>query len=299
VVGLDPLATGVNNQMSAVDTFRNATYVAYCGYCDIVTGGTPFKSGIATNVGGSKAPRAGSADGWHFVPAKGLPQRYINSVRIDPHNMRTIYVTLGGYGRKWIPPGSLGDNVSKIGRGHVFKSTDAGRTFKDISGNLPDIGANDAMVFNGRLVVATDLGTYTGDVNGKHYQVMGKGLPNAPVFRLNRSPRNPRELVAASYGRGAYRIVLPAGYAGQPKKVRTVFAAEGAVNPTAIEGAPANGAPKGSAPQQAAPGTTVRGGVPGAVPARRDDGGLPWVPVSLAALLTAGAALAVRRARQH
>ncbi|MGB8652240.1 MAG: hypothetical protein WCD35_16445, partial [Mycobacteriales bacterium] len=198
--------------------------VGYCGYCDIVTGGTPFHSGIATNVGGHQRPKAGTANGWHIAAAKGLPQRYINSVRMDPANPRTLYVTLGGYGRRWIPPGSLGDDVSKIGRGHVFKSTDAGATFKDISGNLPDIGADDAFPFNGSLVVATDLGTYIGGVNGGSYQVLGKGLPAAPVFRLNRSPRNPRELIAASYGRGAYRIVLPAGYAGQPARVRSVYA---------------------------------------------------------------------------
>jgi len=302
VVGLDPLATGVNNQMSAVDTYGDVSYVAYCGYCDIVTGGVPFKSGLATNYGGSKEPRAGSANGWHMLPAKGLPQRYINSVRIDPHNMKTIYVTLGGYGRKWIPPGSLGDDTSKIGKGHVFKSTDGGRTFKNISGNLPDIAANDAVVFNGRLVVATELGTYTGDVNGKQWQVLGKGLPNAPVFRLNRSPRNPRELVAASYGRGAFRIVLPAGYAGQPKKVKTVFAAEGAVNPTAIEGA--GGTASGSAGQQGTPSAPGKSGSPTSVDAAKRSlpGGsdrLPWLPVTLAALLTAAAAVAVRRARQR
>jgi hypothetical protein len=234
VVG-DPLASEINNQVSAVDTRGDATYVGFCGYCDIVTGGTPFNSGIATNVGGNKAPRKGTSNGWHIAPAKGLPKRYINSVRIDPANPRTVYVTLAGYGRRWIPPGSLGDDISKVGRGHVFKSTDAGRTFKDISGNLPDIGADDALVFNGALVVATDLGVYIGDTKGKHYQVLGKGLPAAPVFRINRSPRNPRELVAASYGRGAYRIVVPAGYAGQPARVRSVYGS-GAVDPSTLAG---------------------------------------------------------------
>jgi hypothetical protein len=220
----DPTTTEVPNSMSAVDTRGDATYVAYCGFCDIVTQGTPFQSGIATNVGGSKAPKAGTTNGWHIAAAKGLPERYVNSVRVDPANPRTVYVTLGGYGRRWIPPGSLGDDVSKVGKGHLYKSTDAGATFRDISGNLPDIGADDAFPFNGSLVVATDLGTYVGGLNGGTFRVLGKGLPSAPVFRLNRSPRNPRELVAASYGRGVYRIVIPAGYAGQPAVVTSVYA---------------------------------------------------------------------------
>ena len=239
----DPSSSEIPNSMSAVDTRGDATYVAYCGYCDIVTGGTPFHSGIATNVGGSKDPKAGTGNGWHIAAARGLPERYVNSVRIDPSNPRTVYVTLGGYGRRWIPPGSLGDDVSKIGKGHVYKSTDAGASFRDISGNLPDIGADDAFPFNGKLVVATDLGTYIGGLGGGTYQVLGKGLPSAPVFRLNRSPRNPRELIAASYGRGVYRITLPAGYAGQPATATTVFRPPTKRPSTASGGLPATGLP--------------------------------------------------------
>ncbi|HUR15301.1 MAG TPA: hypothetical protein VM097_12500 [Mycobacteriales bacterium] len=305
LVGADPTTTETNNQMSAVDTRGDATYAGYCGFCDIVTGGTPFSSGIATNVGGSKAPKAGTANGWHIAAAKGLPKRYINSVRIDPANPRTVYVTLGGYGRKWIPPGSLGDSVSKIGRGHVFKSTDAGATFKDISGNLPDIGADDAIVFNGGLVVATDLGVYIGDVNGKRYQVLGKGLPAAPVFRINRSPRNPRELVAASYGRGAYRIVVPAGYAGQPAKVRSVYSA-GAVDPTTLAGpgtATSVALPGNRAAAQQKPGVVPDSSIPRNRPAAGGGGSNgPSLPASafvaaLALLLSAGAGIAVHRRR--
>ena len=263
----DPSSTEIPNSLSAVDTRGNNTYVGYCGFCDIVTGGTPFQSGIATNVGGSKAGKAGTGNGWHIAAARGLPERYVNSVRMDPANPRTVYVTLGGYARRWIPPGSLGDDVSKVGKGHVFKSTDAGETFKDISGNLPDIGADDAFPFNGRLVVANDLGTYIGPLNGGTYQVLGTGLPAAPVFRLNRSPRNPRELIAASYGRGVYRITLPAGYAGQPSKVVSVFA-----------------------PAPTTPSAAPRGSLAAT--------GLPWVPVGLGAgLLLVGVLLRRRLGR--
>jgi photosystem II stability/assembly factor-like uncharacterized protein len=301
VLGTDPTALSpeINNQMSAVDTRGDATYVGFCGYCDIVTGGVPFKSGIATNVGGSKDPKIGTSNGWHIAKAKGLPQRYINSVRIDPNNPRTVYVTLGGYGRRWIPPGSLGDSVAKIGRGHVYKSTDAGATFKDISGNLPDIGADDAIVFNGGLVVATDLGVYIGDTKGKHYQLLGKGLPAAPVFRINRSPRNPRELVAASYGRGAYRIVVPAGYAGQPAKVRSVYG-EAAASPSAI-GGPGTTTPGTAAPgKQLAPelnGSSPKANAAGPVVDVKDKTGMSLAAVwaAIALLLSSLAGLAWRR----
>jgi hypothetical protein len=84
----DPTSTEIPNSMSAVDTRGDDTYVGYCGYCDIVTGGTPFHSGIATNVGASSDPKAGTSRGWHIAAAKGLPERYVNSVRIDPADPR-------------------------------------------------------------------------------------------------------------------------------------------------------------------------------------------------------------------
>jgi photosystem II stability/assembly factor-like uncharacterized protein len=305
VVG-NPLGSSeINNQMSAVDTRGDSTYVGFCGYCDIVTGGVPFNSGIATNVGGDKAPKAGTSNGWHVVAAKGLPKRIVNSVSIDPANPRTVYVTLGGYGRRWIPPGSLGDSVSKVGRGHVFRSTDAGKTFTDISGNLPDIGADDAIVFNGALVVSTDLGVYIGDTRGKHFQVLGRGLPAAPVFRVNHSPRSPRELVVASYGRGAYRITVPAGYAGQPAKVRSVYG-ESSASPSTLTGATRSGAVGGAASKVVAgrthgqfPAVVATGSAPSVAvrSAAAHDAGLPAGPVTAAVLLllaTAGG-LGLRR----
>jgi len=197
------------NSLSAVDVRGDAVYVGYCGYCDIVTGGIPFASGIATNVGGDSAPAAGSKDGWHLAAAKGLPQRYITSVTIDPKNAKTVYVTLGGYGRRWIPPGSLGDDVSKIGKGHVFRSTDAGATFTDVSGNLPDLPANHVLPYGDKLIISTDVGVYvSSSTKGGSYRVLGTGLPAVPTFEVSISPRNPKELVAATYGRTVWTTLV-------------------------------------------------------------------------------------------
>ena len=185
------------NSLSAVDVLGSAVYVGYCGYCDIVTQGVPFGSGIATNVGGS----------WHIAAAKGLPKRYVTSVTIDPKDPKTVFATLGGYGRRWIPPGSLGDDVSKIGKGHVFKSTDAGKTFKDVSGDLPDLPANHVLLYAGRLVVSTDVGVFVSSgTDGGSYKVLGTGLPRVPTFEVSQSPRKANELVAATYGRSVWTI---------------------------------------------------------------------------------------------
>jgi photosystem II stability/assembly factor-like uncharacterized protein len=194
-----------DNQMSAIDLGGDNAYIGYCGFCDVITQGTPFANGIATNVGGSAPPKRLTSAGWHIAAAHGLPTRYISSVRMDPANPRTVYVTLGGYGRKWAPPGAVRDDTSKVGTGHVFKSTDAGENFTDITGDLPDVPANWVIVRGGQLVVGTDIGAFaSSDANGTSWGVLGSGLPNVPITHLALKPGDPNTLVAATYGRGVY-----------------------------------------------------------------------------------------------
>ena len=217
-LGLAPSGK-TNNIPSAVGVQGANIYVGYCGYCDVVVGGLPFQSGIATNVGGTVPPAIGTGNGWHFAagncsncgtPDGKLPQRYINSVQMDPTDANTVYVTMGGYGRRWIPPGALGDDVSHVGVGHLFVSHDAGNTFTNISGNLPDAPADWSLIHNGQLVVATDLGVFeSADKNGGTFAVLGSGLPTVPVFTIRLSPSNPNLMIAATYGRGVYQYTFP------------------------------------------------------------------------------------------
>jgi len=160
-----------------------------------VTQNVPFDNGVATNVGGA----------WHIAAAAGLPKRYITSIRMDPADVRTVYVTLGGYGRRWVPPGAEGEDTSLVGTGHVFKSADAGETFVDVTGNLPDVPANWSLVRNGQLIVATDVGVFvSADTAGGMWAQLGRDLPVAPVFKVRLQPGDPDNLIAATFGRGVW-----------------------------------------------------------------------------------------------
>jgi hypothetical protein len=91
----------------------------------------------------------------------------------------------------------------------VYRSTDAGNTFTDISGNLPDIPADFSLVRNGHLIVATDLGVYeSAGTAGGPYELLGAGLPNAPVLSLELKPKRTAAeadaLVVSTQGRGVY-----------------------------------------------------------------------------------------------
>jgi photosystem II stability/assembly factor-like uncharacterized protein len=92
----------------------------------------------------------------------------------------------------------------------VFKSTDAGEHFTDVSGDLPDVPAEFTLVRDGHLIVATDLGVFeSAGTSGEPYQQLGAGLPSAPVYSLELKPKGtdgePDVLVAATQGRGVYR----------------------------------------------------------------------------------------------
>jgi hypothetical protein len=239
-------------QRTAGQAKQSAAYVGYCGYCDTITQGTPFANGIATNVGGDKPGAAGSPDGWHIAKAAGLPSRYITSVAVDPTDARTVYVTLAGYGRRWAFPGAVGEDTSKVGTGHVFKSTDAGATFHDISGNLPDAPANWTLIHDGQLVVGTDIGAFISENrDGGAYTVLGTGLPTTPITTMRLKPGDSDLMVVATYGRGVYTYRFPARTPGSASGGAN-GGATGTITPGAANGTPAT-TPPGTAGASATP----------------------------------------------
>jgi hypothetical protein len=192
------------NMLSAAQVQGDAVYGGYCGGCDPVRDHDTFASGIATNVG----------SGWHIAKARGLPDRLITSITIDPKNPRTIYVTLGASSyRPYAPPGALGPDGVDAGGGLVWKSTDAGNTFADVSGNLPKIGGGWSVLRGDQLLVGTTVGVFASTGSAKAarkgkpltFAVLGKGLPHAPVFSMSLKKNDPNTLVIATLGRGVYR----------------------------------------------------------------------------------------------
>ena len=201
-----PSAADPGNSMSALDLVSDAAYVGFCGVCDTLNTAAPFKNGLATNVGADVDPERMTSQGWHIAAAKGLPNRYITSVRIDPRDVETVYATVGGYTRRWVPPGTLGDENANIGDGHLYVSHDAGETFTDISANLPDAPATWVELRDDQVLVGTDLGAFASAPSG----VTAEGfapladIPAVPVSSIEVSPQDPDLLTVATFGRGVW-----------------------------------------------------------------------------------------------
>ncbi|MDQ1696509.1 MAG: hypothetical protein QOJ03_1862 [Frankiaceae bacterium] len=195
---------GVNNIATAVTILGAKMYVPFCGLCDPISQGSGerkyFHVGLATNVKAGCSAAIGHKTCWHKTAHKGLPNRYIQGVAIDPRHPRTVYVALSGYLRRWVPNGNRS--------GPVYVSHDAGQHFRSISGNLPRVPGNALVVRNGRVFVGTDLGVYSArqkvaHPRHTHWTRVGKGLPNASVLDLRLNPQG-SHLVVATHGRGVW-----------------------------------------------------------------------------------------------
>ncbi|HUR50536.1 MAG TPA: hypothetical protein VMZ11_00260 [Mycobacteriales bacterium] len=217
-----------SNVQTALDVYGPRAYVAYCGVCDVLSETRPFKSGIATNVNGRGAPSRYKSSGWHIAKAIGLPERYVTSIQMDEKNPKVVYATLGSYSRRWTPPGTLSGRDDT--GGHLYKSVDAGEHFFDISGDLPKAPVNWVTLHGSQLVVATDLGVFASQPKAAcaapatrrcSFEVLGKGMPAAPVMSMQLAPWDCNLLTAASFGRGAYtyRFGAPKPCGNQVKPV--------------------------------------------------------------------------------
>ena len=143
---------------------------------------------ITTNQGANKE--------WTKV-SDNLPLRWVSCVVTDPFDENTAYVAFSGVRYKDYVP-------------HVFRTTDLGQTWEDISSNLPEVPVNDIIVEPnkaGRLYVGTDVGVYYTDSLGASWSYLGTTMPNSPITDL--VLHNPtRTLIAATYGRSMYSIDL-------------------------------------------------------------------------------------------
>jgi hypothetical protein len=179
--------TGASNQINAIADSGPVTFAGWCGNGCNPGGAAPFTSGIDTNFGGT----------WHTVTSPVLPNRVPTSFTIDPANSAHVVVTFGGFSRRWIP---------NAGVGHVFVTLNGGRTWTNVSGNLPDAPATSSVIWRGKLVVSTDVGIFATPFAGPgNWARVGSGQPAAPSVDLNVSPDR-GYLLVATHGQGLWKI---------------------------------------------------------------------------------------------
>lgn len=145
-----------------------------------------------TDDGNVQVSTNGGLD-WTKV-SENLPTRWVTSVFASPLEEGTAYVTFSGYRY-----GSY--------QGHVFKTTNFGTTWEDISSNLPDLPVNDILQnpSTGLLYLATDIGVFYSSNEGSDWDLLGENLPTVVVTDLKLHEPT-QMLVAATYGRSLHKI---------------------------------------------------------------------------------------------
>jgi hypothetical protein len=90
---------------------------------------------------------------------------------------------------------------------HVYKTTNFGATWTDISGNLPNTPVDSVAVSpDGKTVyVGTDVGAYSTTNGGTTWAPLGTGLPNAQVVEIEDVP-SLNVLAVGTHGRGAWEL---------------------------------------------------------------------------------------------
>ncbi len=129
---------------------------------------------------------------WTVVSAS-LPNLFCTDISFHATNSRLVWSSFSGFGGP-----------------HLFKSTDAGLTWTNRTGDLPDIPVQSVILdptMNGWVYAGTDLGVFRSTDDGATWQDFNVGMPDAMITDLVLVPGE-RLLRAATFGNGVYERLL-------------------------------------------------------------------------------------------
>jgi hypothetical protein len=206
------LAAGGPGSTSS-NTRLSGSSVLYAGLSGALDGGSTLAGHLFVTTTANTAPT------WHDIATSPVtndladdtlfnPAAFdISSLTADPHDATgaTIYATIMGFGYP-----------------QLYRSTDFGAHWLNLSANLPDAPANAVAVDPNdanTVYIALDTGVYvTQAINTcpttNCWSLLGTGLPNAPVVALQTAANIPTGtgltgmLRAATYGRGLWQTPL-------------------------------------------------------------------------------------------
>ncbi|MCB0515934.1 MAG: T9SS type A sorting domain-containing protein [Chitinophagales bacterium] len=131
---------------------------------------------------------------WENI-TQNLPERYVTHITTSCTNAQEVWVSHSGYkDNDFIP--------------HLHHSSDAGNTWTDISGTLPNLGVNNIAVHpldENLIFVATDGGVFYSKDKGQYWNILGDNLPSIPVYDIDIDESDNR-LIAGTFGRSIYSI---------------------------------------------------------------------------------------------
>ena len=132
-------------------------------------------------------------DSWVTLSRNELSNRHISSIACSRYDLETAWLTYGAYGSA-----------------NVWKTTDLGKTWKSVWGNMPDVAVNGIALYpddENIIFIATDVGVFATFNGGTTWMPYGTGLPRTVVtgIKLNQEFGYLR---CVTHGRGAWEVSL-------------------------------------------------------------------------------------------
>jgi photosystem II stability/assembly factor-like uncharacterized protein len=166
-----------------------------------LTKGSGYTTTIAVSKSDPLTIYVGSSDGLvnvtrdggtTFTPSTaGLPNRYVTRIAVDPSDPTHALLTVSGFAT-----------------GHVFETSNAGATWRDISAGLIDAPANAIAFVPGiGIMVGTDVGVFQASSPGASWVGGPAGIPNVIVQDVIFVP-GANLLLAGTYGRGMFAYTV-------------------------------------------------------------------------------------------
>ncbi len=118
----------------------------------------------------------------------------VSDIAIDPNNNSRVFVTR-----------------SNFSGSHLFRSTTGGNTWSAVGAGLPAVPAHTVAidpVNTQRIFVGTDIGAYESNDGGDNFVPFNAGLPLGVIVQDLEISATPHVMVAATYGRGAWKVTL-------------------------------------------------------------------------------------------
>lgn len=175
----------------------------YCNHSTVqVASGNPDVVWVAHNDGELHRTTNGTAAAptWTLVDSAAggaLPDRWINSISIDPSNHQRVIVACMAY-----TTGNLWETLDNGATWHAIDGTGLGQ--------LPALPISSVVmhpVARDLLFVATDLGLFHSTNGGASWAPIVGGPENVCIDQL--LWKNSRELLCVTHGRGVYLATLP------------------------------------------------------------------------------------------
>ncbi|MFI5386568.1 MAG: glycosyl hydrolase [Fimbriimonadales bacterium] len=163
---------------------------------------SPLKFGViyvGCDDGNVQVTRDGGVT-WTLIPTP-QPDKWVSRVVASKYDAATVYCSQSGYRE---------DDWSA----YLWKSTDYGKTWTSIVGDLPNETINvvrEDPDHKNMLYAGTDLGVFVSFDGGSHWDALQGGLPHVPVHDLVIQSRE-HDLVIGTHARSAWVLSLDKVY---------------------------------------------------------------------------------------